>query len=111
MIFIFWCLPDIVRISEPIFKVIADLTNFIADKQVGLITFGQINWFQTIFLLAVTLFLIIIPKNKVKKLKLRVILLGAYTSLFCLIHFPLKGQVSFIDVGQGDSILITTPLK
>ena len=111
VIFIFWCLPDIVKISEPIFKVIADLTNFIADKQVGLITFGQINWFQTIFLLLVTLFLIIMPRHKVKKLKLRVILIGAYTSFFCLIHFPLKGQVSFIDVGQGDSILITTPLN
>ncbi len=51
------------------------------------------------------------PKIKIKKLKLRFFLVGTYVSLFCLIHFPLKGQVSFIDVGQGDSILITTPFN
>ena len=111
VIFLFWCFPNIVKISEPIFKGIAELTNFIANKHVGLITFGQINWHQTVFLLVLTIFLIIMPKSKVKKLKLRTILLGAYASFFCLIHFPLKGQVSFIDVGQGDSILITTPLN
>lgn len=51
------------------------------------------------------------PKIKIKKLKLRFFLVGTYVSLFCLIHFPFKGQVSFIDVGQGDSILITTPFN
>lgn len=111
VIFSFWCLPAIVEISEPIFKVIANATNFVADKQLGLVTFGQINWLQTLFLLGMTLFLIIMSKNNVKKLKLRPLLLGTYASFFCLIHFPLKGQVSFIDVGQGDSILITTPLN
>lgn len=111
VIFLFWCLPATVKLSEPIFKGLADLTNFIADKQLGLVTFGQINWLQTIFLLVVTVFLIILPKHKIQKLKLRSIIVGAYVSIFCLIHFPLKGQVSFIDVGQGDSILITTPLN
>ena len=111
VIFSFWCLPAIVKLSEPIFKGLADLTNFIADKQWGLVTFGQIDWLQTIFLLVLTVFLIILPKNKILKLKLRFIIVGAYASIFFLIHFPLKGQVSFIDVGQGDSILITTPLN
>ncbi len=87
------------------FKGLADLTNFIADdKQLGLVTFGQINWLQTIFLLVVTVFLIILPKHMIQKLKLRSMIVGAYVSIFCLIHFPLKGQISFIDVGQGDSI-------
>lgn len=111
VIFLFWLLPAIGKVSEPIFKVVADITNFIADKQLGLVTFGQINWFQTIFLLVITITLIILPKIKIKKLKLRFFLVGTYVSLFCLIHFPLKGQVSFIDVGQGDSILITTPFN
>lgn len=111
VVFSFWCLPAIVKLSEPIFKGLADLTNFIADKQWGLVTFGQIDWLQTIFLLVVTVFLIILPKHKILKLKLRSIIVGAYVSMFFLIHFPLKGQVSFIDVGQGDSILITTPLN
>ena len=88
-------MPATVKLSEPIFKGLADLTNFIADKQLGLVTFGQINWLQTIFLLVVTVFLIILPKHMIQKLKLRSMIVGAYVSIFCLIHFPLKGQISF----------------
>lgn len=34
-----------------------------------------------------------------------------YLGVFCWIHFPLHGEVTFFDIGQGDSILIRTPVN
>ncbi|MBP2057776.1 competence protein ComEC [Lactobacillus colini] len=108
---IFPILPRLVDIIERIFKNIIMFIDYLAKTNLGKVTFGQINWWQTIIILVITLsFLIYFESKKINR-KLLSILVGAYGIYFTLIHFPLYGQVSFIDVGQGDSILITTPLK
>ena len=38
-------------------------------------------------------------------------LLGAYLLCFVVIHCPLSGEVTFVDIGQGDCALIRTPLN
>ncbi|TSO26196.1 DNA internalization-related competence protein ComEC/Rec2 [Lactobacillus sp. LL6] len=87
----------------------------ISETQAGMLLFGKINWWECLLLLLISagLLVCINEKSENKKLNIRIssIIFTIYASIFCLIHFPLRGQVTFIDVGQGDSILITTPLN
>lgn len=110
-ILIFPLLPRLVEMFEGIFEQVMHLTGLLAKTRLGQVTFGQFNWWQTLLILLVTgAFLIYLKKPHLKK-RLAILLVSLYSVLFISIHFPLSGQVSFIDVGQGDSILITTPLK
>lgn len=108
----FWKLPNCtLNLIEPIFQKINDLINLLAATKMGQVLFGKINWWQLLFLLIITI-ITLLANEKTKKSLLRLgILIGSYGLIFISIHFPLSGQVSVIDVGQGDSILITTPLK
>lgn len=87
----------------------------ISNTQLGMFLFGKINWWQCLLLLLISaVFLVCLnekAENKKLNLKISSFILMLYTSFFCIIHFPVFGQVTFIDVGQGDSILITTPFN
>lgn len=108
---VFPLLPNLVDMIESIFQIIMSSIDWLAKTGLGKVTFGQISWWQVILALIITLIFLIYPKSKKIKVQVLISLCAIYVTFFLLIHFPLYGQVTFIDVGQGDSILITTPMK
>ena len=104
-------LPFILDPIEKIFSLIMKIIAMLAQTKLGMLTFGQIKWWQVFVLLFMAICVIIMPKVKIFKMYWRNWLILSYVVIFLQIHFPLTGQVTFIDVGQGDSILITTPFK
>ncbi|WP_308555670.1 DNA internalization-related competence protein ComEC/Rec2 [uncultured Lactobacillus sp.] len=100
-------------VFERILELGEQLIGRLSKTKLGLLDFGQINWWQCLLLLIVMAYLIIALREKPEwnfnAKKIGAILCVLYAVFFSMIHFPLRGQVTFIDVGQGDSILITTP--
>ncbi|GAA6115873.1 hypothetical protein AKFMO35_09040 [Apilactobacillus kunkeei] len=72
----------------------------------GQINFGKPNLYIATLLLIMTL--VVIDKVSFKRVSL---ILCMYLITFMYIHYPLQGEVSFFDVGQGDSILIREPFN
>lgn len=73
----------------------------------GMICYGKPPGWAVWLLLIMSLLLIDQPANRQAYRRLMI----AYLGVFCLINFPLTGEVTFVDVGQGDSIIIRTPLN
>lgn len=98
--------PGLAAFLEKILEAAEGMLANAAKTGFGQLIYGQVKAWQLALLFALT-FLYLITRKK----KYRHILAAVYLSIFVSIHFPLEGQVSFIDVGQGDSILLTTPIR
>lgn len=76
-------------------------------KLPGMICFGKPPEWAVWLLLILTLLALDQPFTSQRFTRLGI----AYGLVFIFIHFPLSGEVTFVDVGQGDSIIIKTPFN
>ncbi|UQS83755.1 DNA internalization-related competence protein ComEC/Rec2 [Bombilactobacillus thymidiniphilus] len=93
-----------IQFLEIVFDLIYVPIEKLANASWTQLTIGHINTMITIVLVISTLILL----NKVNYKHLFFIIIN-YMLIMCFNYFPLVGNVTFIDIGQGDSILWTTP--
>ncbi|UQS86470.1 DNA internalization-related competence protein ComEC/Rec2 [Nicoliella spurrieriana] len=72
----------------------------------GNVLFGK----PPVLISAILFILTLILVNK-PNVKSWTILISVYLFTFLMIHFPITGEVSYFDVGQGDSFLIRSPFN
>ncbi len=86
----------------------ADLIEIIS-RLPGKIIFGKLDDYLVIPLVC----LILLSFDRRRKIRIfsLAIVVGTFITSFCLIHFPIDGEFSAFDIGQGDSLLLRTPLN
>lgn len=73
----------------------------------GNIIFGKMWWGFVVLAMLITIYLMQNMNSK----KGWIYLVLIYSVAVIFIKFPIYGEVTFVDIGQGDSIFIQTPLK
>ncbi|MGM9907712.1 DNA internalization-related competence protein ComEC/Rec2 [Limosilactobacillus sp.] len=79
----------------------------LAAQLPGEVVFGKPAFWMALILFLLTLWCISNYRNSRRWL----ILVLAYFSCFLAIHLPINGEVVFVDIGQGDCIIIREPLN
>lgn len=102
-----FCFPALVNIFNQMLLVFQTSLKMLAHLP-GLIVFGRIPGFIAIILTVLSLIWLEQPLVNKKWGKYLLII---YAGCFILIHFPLNGEVTFVDVGQGDCAIIRRPLN
>lgn len=89
----------LIKVTQILFSQLASLP--------GEVHFGKPPLFLALLLLIGTLWCL-----QDYRCRLRWLLLGvSYLLCFACLHCPLNGEVTFVDIGQGDCIIIRTPLN
>ncbi|CAH0418190.1 DNA internalization-related competence protein ComEC/Rec2 [Periweissella ghanensis] len=101
--------PIVPPVARGIDYLIAQLSSLITwlSKLPGNIIFGQFNWALALAATGLTFYLM----QHFKSRRGWVGLLSLYAIGFIGLKIPLHGTVAFVDVGQGDSIVIQTPYR
>ena len=74
----------------------------------GLVIYGKLPGWCSLVLVISTL---IWCEHSFAPQKMRNMIITSYIAIFLWIHFPCQGEVTFFDIGQGDSILIREPFN
>ncbi|SKA00885.1 competence protein ComEC [Fructilactobacillus lindneri DSM 20690 = JCM 11027] len=85
---------------------IFDKIMIVVSKFPGEITFGKPIMLVVIGMVILSLLILGNPN-----LKNKILLISLFVLTFLMIHFPLTGEITFFDVGQGDSTLIRQPFN
>ena len=75
----------------------------------GMIVFGKPSLGVVLLMLFLTLMLAINRRQHNRRIMVGLGMI--YLGTFCWIHFPLNGEVTMFDIGQGDSFLIREPFN
>lgn len=102
----FWFLPIIAEYSNQFLVLFQTLIDRIGSLP-GMVHFGKPSIIMSFILFFVTIMLIIYPIDKRVWLGLTMV----YGIFFIFIHYPLTGEVTFFDIGQGDCFLIREPFN
>lgn len=102
-----WKLPFFLLLCNRGLELYQRLLSWLASLP-GLVTYGKLPDFLTMFMVVIT---ILYCERRKGTHIFRNILIISYVLIFVWIHFPLKGEVTFFDIGQGDSILIREPFN
>lgn len=96
--------PIVANFTETGLHYFTGWLDFVAQLP-GLIVFGKPSIWQLFLLVG---FALLVLADKLPKTAW-IGLLTSYLLVFLMIHFPKNGEVTFFDIGQGDSFLIRTP--
>lgn len=102
---IYSLLPWIGSFANTILVIFQRLLNVLASLP-GEVSFGKPSLWWALVLFTMTIWLI-----ECESRKRYCQLFTLYLICFTLIHFPLHGEVTFVDIGQGDSIIVKTPFN
>lgn len=100
-------LPGLAVIADVLLHWFSQLITWFGQLP-GLITFGKLPLWLTILTLVITLLLV---DERKRRAQWFIQLFFCYGLAFTMLHFPLDGEVSFLDIGQGDSILLRDPFN
>lgn len=107
LVAITYFVPSLDKLSNVIIQIFNKMIQ-VSNELPGLINFGKPNELITVLIFVASL--VYIGKKSWRK-STGLFLMSIYFLTFLIIHIPMNGEVSFFDVGQGDSILIREPLN
>lgn len=104
---IFPVLPALVQLFNSCLRFFDGFLGWLANLP-GMITFGRLPPGTAIVLTVLSLILF---NQRTLTRRLIYLMVTIYALSFLAIHLPLTGEVTFVDIGQGDCAIIRTPLN
>lgn len=97
-------MPWLADITEWLLQLFTNGLNMI-DRLPGMIVFGK----PAAWIVGLLTILTLLVMSQHYKRWLWLVLGTVYLVCFLVIHFPMSGEVTFFDIGQGDSFLVRSP--
>lgn len=102
----YWLVPAVGELVNRLLLFFQRLVGLVAQLP-GEVAFGKPAFWMATVLFLLTLWCISSYRSARRWLMLSL----TYLSCFLVIHLPLTGEVNFVDIGQGDCIIIREPLN